>query len=39
MTFLGRWLSEGIFPVEANLTYKDVYSGAMLGITEMIKME
>ena len=34
---LERWLSEGIFPVEANLTYKDVYSGAMLGITEMIK--
>ncbi|MFA7672354.1 MAG: amidohydrolase [Clostridia bacterium] len=34
---LERWLQEGIFPVEAKLTYKDVYAGAMLGITEMIK--
>jgi len=34
---LERWLQEGIFPIEANLTYKDVYSGAMLGIAEMIK--
>ncbi len=34
---LERWLHEGIFPIEANLTYKDVYSGAMLGIAEMIK--
>lgn len=34
---LERWLADGIFPVEANLTYKDVYSGAMLGIAEMIK--
>ncbi|MDD4503180.1 MAG: amidohydrolase, partial [Clostridia bacterium] len=34
---LERWLQEGIFPIEANLTYRDVYCGAMLGIAEMIK--
>ncbi len=34
---LERWLHEQIFPVEADLTYKDVYNGAMLGIAEMIR--
>ncbi|MHC1605577.1 MAG: amidohydrolase [Candidatus Methanofastidiosia archaeon] len=34
---LHKWLSERIWPLEKNLTYKDCYWGSMLGIVEMIK--
>ncbi|MBN1785901.1 MAG: amidohydrolase [Candidatus Methanofastidiosa archaeon] len=34
---LQEWLSEKIWPLEANLTYRDCYWGNMLGIVEMIK--
>ena len=34
---LHEWLTQKIWPVEANLTAEDVYWGAMLSIVEMIK--
>jgi len=34
---LQEWLSDKIWPLEANLTYEDCYWGNMLGIIEMIK--
>ena len=34
---LQTWLSERIWPLEANLTAKDCYWGNMLGIAEMLK--
>jgi 5-methylthioadenosine/S-adenosylhomocysteine deaminase len=34
---LNKWLTETIWPLEANLQPDDVYSGALLGCLEMIK--
>lgn len=34
---LSRWLTEAIFPFEAQLTADDVYFGTMLGIAEMLR--
>ncbi|MDH5448509.1 MAG: amidohydrolase [Candidatus Bathyarchaeota archaeon] len=34
---LEKWLSESIWPLEAKLTSKDVYAGALLGCLEMVK--
>jgi 5-methylthioadenosine/S-adenosylhomocysteine deaminase len=34
---LEKWLSDTIWPLEAKLTSKDVYAGALLGCLEMVK--